>query len=304
MQTVRELGLRLAGDVIEGRLAPGARLTAVRVLAGELGCAPATVAGAYAQLRSAGVITGPQRARARVAADGAARARAMLVGRLRLAGSDDLALDVLLRVAGTQVEVVPGSRGSVTGLGQLSRGVADVCAMHLFHAATGRFNDPFVGGLLGGEAVALVHLWRRDQGLVVPRGNPLRIRGVADLGRCRVAWRAPGTGSRLLLERLLDDHGLVVDRSAGLVAESHIGVAAAVACGAADAGLAVRAAAEAVDAEWIPVAVEPFELAIPVGAMPAAGPLLDLLAGVRVQAQLAALPGYDLSESGRVRRVA
>jgi hypothetical protein len=59
-----------------------------------------------------------------------------------------------------------------------------------------------------------------------------------------------------------------------------------------------------VDAEWIPVAVEPFELAVPVTAMPAAGPLLDLLAGVRVQAQLAALPGYDLSESGRVRRVA
>ena len=78
MQTARELALRLASDVFEGRLGPGERLTAVRVLAGELGCAPATVAGAYAQLRSAGVITGPPRARARVAADGTARARAII----------------------------------------------------------------------------------------------------------------------------------------------------------------------------------------------------------------------------------
>jgi DNA-binding transcriptional MocR family regulator len=164
MHTARELALRLASDVFEGRLGPGARLTAVRVLAGELGCAPATVAGAYAQLRSAAVITGPQRARARVAPDGAARARAMLVGRLRLAGSDDLALDVLLRVAGPQVEVVPGV-GAVTGLGQLSRGLPTSrdAPVPRRHRAVQRSVQA------GCWAAKKQAPWRRDQGLVLPR---------------------------------------------------------------------------------------------------------------------------------------
>ena len=44
--------------------------------------------------------------------------------------------------------------------------------------------------------------------MVVAQGNPLGIRGVADLDGDRLAWRAPGTASRLLLERLLLEAGI------------------------------------------------------------------------------------------------
>jgi len=301
----RELATKVAEDVAEDRRAAHEQLPSVRELARETGCAAGTAARAYAALRLAGVVAGRDRARHVVAADGAVRARAWLTpsGALRLAGSDDPALDMLLRAAGDAVAVVPGPRGSVTGLVQLARGGADAATVHLRHASSGHFNDPFVRAALPDERTVLVHLWRREQGLVVARGNPLGIRGVADLAGRRLAWRAPGTASRLLLERLLLEAG--IDPRPGLeeAFDSHLGVAAAVGTGAADAGLAVRAVADSAELEWIPVATEPFELALRPGAQAAAAPLLDTLAGTTVQRRLAELPGYDLTESGRTRSI-
>jgi putative molybdopterin biosynthesis protein len=66
----------------------------------------------------------------------------------------------------------------------------------------------------------------------------------------------------------------------------------------------VRAVAHLAGLEWIPVASEPFELALRPDARAAAAPLLDALASTGVQRQLSALPGYDLTESGRVRTAA
>ena len=97
---------------------------------------------------------------------------------------------------------------------------------------------------------------------MVAHGNPLDIREVGDLAGRRVAWRPPGTGSRLLLESLMRREGCEPHPDLGVPADSHLAVAAAVATGAADAGLAVRAVAEAAGLEWIPVATEPFELAL------------------------------------------
>jgi molybdate-binding protein len=302
----REVATRVAQDVVEGRRAPGDRLPAVRSLARERGCAPGTAARAYAMLRRAGIVAGRDRARHVVAADGAVRARNWMTPRnvLRLAGSDDPALDMLLRASGDAVGVVGGPRGSVTGLIQLARGEADAATLHLRHAPTGRFNDPFVRAALPEQHTVLVHLWRREQGLVVAEGNPLGISGVADLAGRRVAWRRPGTASRLLLERLLLDAGIEPTTGSTDSCDSHLAVAAAVATGTADAGLAVRAVARLAGLDWIPVASEPFELALRLGARAAAAPLLDVLASSGLQARLAELPGYDLSESGRTRRAA
>ena len=304
--TARELARGMAEDVADGRLSAGDRLPAVRGLARQAGCAPGTAAHAYATLRRAGIVMGRDRARHVVAADGAVRARAWLTptGGLRVAGSDDPALDVLLREAGAAVALVPGARGSVAGLVQLARGGADAAAVHLRHAPSGRYNDPFVRAALPGEGALLVHLWRREQGLVVAPGNPLGIRGVPDLAGRRLAWRAPGTASRLLLERLLRGAGVDPATFPEHGLDSHLAVAAAVGAGAADAGLAVRAVAHSAELEWIPVATEPFELALRPDAQAAAAPLLDALASAPVRRRIAGLPGYDLTESGRTRRAA
>jgi molybdate-binding protein len=304
--TSAELAARVAREIAVGRWSEGEPLPGVRMLAREAGCSAGTAARAYAALRDADVLSGRPRSRFVVAAGGAARAAGWRADAraLRLAGSDDPALDLLVRVAGDCVRVVPGPRGSVHGIVQLARGTADAAALHLLDAASGRWNEPLARGALAGEPVLLVHLWRREQGLVLAPGNPHGIRGVGDLERRRIAWRAPGTGSRLLLERLMRVQGCEPQPELGEPADSHLAVAAAVATGAADAGLAVRAVAESAELEWVPVASEPFELALGARSRRAVEPLLELLASSGVQDRLAALPGYDVSRSGEIRLAA
>lgn len=272
------------------------------MLAEQVGCSPGTAARAHADLREAGIIAGPPRSRAVFTADAVARSLAMkvTVGTVRLSGSDDPALDLLLTAVGPAVERAPGGRGSVAGLGLLAQGAVDAAAVHLRDARTGRSNDSFVRHVFGGEPAVLVHLWSREQGIVVPKGNPLGISGVSDLGGRKLAWRAPGTGSRLLLNRLLREGGVAPDPDAE-PCDSHLGVAVAVTTGAADAGLAVRAVAEAVDADFIPVEWEAFELAVAPDSAMLLAPILDVLASTTVHDRLSRVGGYDLRRSGESR---
>ena len=299
------LAANLAQEIAAGRWAEGESMPGVRRLARQVGCSVGTAARAYTALREAGVLSGSPRSRFVIAVGGAVRAARWRgdPGVLRMGGSDDPALDLLLRAVGDAVSVVPGPRGSVNGIVSLARGAADAATVHLLDVASGRWNDPIARGALGGAPVELVHLWRREQGLVVASGNPHGIAGVADLDAQRIAWRPPGTGSRLLLERLMLAAGCAPRPELGEPVESHLAVAAAVATGAADAGLAVRAVAESAGLGWVPVLSEPFELALDPAAKLAAEPLLATLAETTVQARLAAMPGYDLSRSGE-RRVA
>jgi molybdate-binding protein len=293
----------LAAEIADGRRPVGSTLPSVRSLAADVGCAPGTVSRAYGELGSAGLIAMRDRARARVADAGPARAQSWLAGggRLRLAGSDDPALDVLLRTVGESVEVVAGPRGSVSGLEAIARGRADAAAVHLLHEGSGRYNDPYVRRLLPEHPVVLVHLWRRELGLVVPHGNPLGIAGIADLAGLRVARRGRGSASRLMFDRLLREAGVAPTEGDEPV-DSHLAVAANVAAGAADAGLAVRAVARACDLDFVPVVVEPFELAVREDAMTRAGPVLERLADASLAKRVAMLGGYDLTDSGGQRR--
>ena len=88
----------------------------------------------------------------------------------------------------------------------------------------------------------------------------------------------------------------------GEPADSHFAVAAAVAAGAADAGLAVRAVARACDLDFVEVTVEPFELAVREEAVDDAAGLLARLHDPAFAAQVAALSGYDLTLTGAQRR--
>src|SRR3954453_4640854 len=302
----QSLAQTLASEIADGHWPPGSAVPSTRMLAAELGCAPGTVARAYGELRRAGVIAGRDRARARVEAGSGPRARWWLTGgrRLRLAGSDDPALDALIRAAGDAVDVVAGPRGSVHGLEAVARGQADACVLHLLHARSGRYNDSYVRRLLPGEPIVLIHLWRREVGLVVPRGNPLGLSGVADLAGRRLAWRARGSGSRLLLERLLAEAAVEPAPESGEPADSHFAVATAVAAGAADAGLAVRAVAEACDLDFVGLVVEPFELAVRAEAVDSAAGLLAHLLDPAFADRVNALGGYTLADMGAHLRAA
>jgi molybdate-binding protein len=298
-----DLTAKLAARIADGDLAPGAALPSVRELAATEETTPSTVSRAYRELADAGAIAVEPRRTARVTAHGALGARALLRGGdpFRLAGSDDPALSLL--IAGVPDAVVPvGASGSYRGLAALWSGRADGASLHLRHRS-GEYNTPFARGVLAGREPVLVHLWRREQGLIVPAANPRGIERIADLTALRVARRPTGTGTRTLLDRLLLEASIDPDTISGPTVELHLDVALAVATGEADAGLGLRSAATPLELDFVPLSWEPFQVATTRAQSGGVRPLLNELADRDVAARILALGGYDLDGAGEVLEV-
>lgn len=298
MALYRRLGELLADQVESGKLTPGDCLPSIRELARAYGTTTATVGRAYQELADAGVIDIRERARATVAVDGQGAARRMLNGHvaLRLAGSDDPALDLALRATGATVVAI-GERGSFQGLTRLWQGTADAAAIHLPHRS-GIPNKPFAISVLRHRQPVLIHLWRREQGLLTPPGNPDHISELADVRGLRMARRRLGTGTRVLLDHLLAQAGITPKQIQGPEAGSHLEVAMTIATGQADVGLGARAAATAMGLDFLPLAWEEFDLILSGAMLDATEPLLSTLRDPTVQAAINELGGYDTNKTG------
>jgi putative molybdopterin biosynthesis protein len=196
--------------------------------------------------------------------------------------------------------------GSLAGLVALQRGEADVAGCHLLDEETGEYNLPFLHRILPGEDLLLVNLVHRRQGLMVARGNPKGIRGIEDLVRPEVAMvnRQRGAGTRVLLDLRLREMGIPPHTVRGYDREvgTHTAVAAAVAQGDADAGLGILSAAKAMDLDFLPLAMERFDLAIRLAdyETPPVAPLVAALRSEAFKAVVREMGGYDTSETGEV----
>ena len=295
-----DISRQIAARVLAGELEAGAELPSIRELADQHRTTATTVSRAYRHLAHAGVIAQSDRRRARIASDGTLAARRVLGTErdFRLAGSDDPALDLILRQAGRSIVRV-GTTGSFQGLTALWRGTADGAAIHLLHRS-GVYNAPYASALLRGRQPTLIHLWRREQGLLVPPGNPNHITTAGDLRDARVAKREFGAGTRVLLDRLLIDAGIPPHSVPGPESASHLEVALAVASGVADVGLGLRAAAAALDLDFIPLVWEQYDIAVPADALDAAEPLIGALRAPAIHRNINQLGGYDTKHAGAI----
>jgi molybdate-binding protein len=113
-----------------------------------------------------------------------------------------------------------------------------------------------------------------------------------------VAKREVGAGTRVLLDQLLAAHGIALHKVEGLELCSHLEIALAVASGVADVGLGLRAAANDLDLDFIPLIWEPYDIALGADALGAARPLITALRAPDVQASISNLGGYDLKLAG------
>src|SRR3954463_15458822 len=304
MPRYHDLTAKLAGLIAAGELVPGASLASIRELAATERTTATTVARAYRELADAGAIGIEPRRAARVSAGGELAARALLRegAVFRLAGSDDPALSMLLaEMPDTMLPV--GASGSYRGLAALWSARADGASLHLRHRS-GEYNAPFARGILAGREPVLVHLWRREQGLLVPPGNPRGVESIRDLAGLRVVRRPAGTGTRTLLDRLLLDAGLEPEAISGPTVELHLDVALAVATGEADAGLGLRSAATPLALDFVPLSWEPFQVATTRAQSGGLSPLLDMLAAPAMAERIVALGGYDIDGAGTVVDVA
>jgi putative molybdopterin biosynthesis protein len=179
--------------------------------------------------------------------------------------------------------------GSTGGLEAAKRGECDLAGIHLLDPETDSYNRPFLT-----DTLALIPGYGRLQGIVFRRGDD-RFEGqaipdavsaaLADAG-CILVNRNRGSGTRLLIDRLL---GLA--RPAGYLAEprSHNAVAAAVAQGRADWGVAIEQVARANGLGFLPLRQECYDFIVPNARRerPAVRAFIALLKEPAIRAELA-----------------
>jgi len=225
-------------------------------------------------------------------------------------GSHDNILDILANLLHRQRPVIRLSSahvGSMGGILAVKRNEAHLAGSHLLDAETGQYNVPFIQKYLDRVPLLLVNLTFRQQGLLVPRGNPKRIAGFADLTKPEVSFinRQRGAGTRLLTDHHLQLLGIASEQVVGYDREeyTHMNVAQAVASGSADTGLAIMAAAVALDLDFIPVAEERYDLIVPKAHRDdqKVGKLLDIIrTSGEFREAVNNLGGYDLRTCGKI----
>ena len=182
---------------------------------------------------------------------------------LAVIGSHCVGLDAVvgrLSEQGLQARIL--ATGSQGGLAALKRRECDIAPIHLFDPATDAFNTTFLA-----DGMRLIPGWRRMQGIVYRKGDP-RFEGrdlndalavaLAD-GDAIMVNRNQGAGTRILIDRLLAGA-----RPQGYWNQpnSHNAVAASIAQGRADWGIAIKPVAEALGLGFLPVADEHYDFAI------------------------------------------
>ena len=224
--------------------------------------------------------------------------------------SHDLALPglrTLCQRAGLLLDV--HFAGSLDALAALRQGRCAFAGIHLplgrpELAARGSALHRSFGPWLRLGKEKLIRVAQRTQGLIVAPGNPLGIRSLDDLARVRFVNRAPGAGTRVLLDQLLAGRGIDAGRIDGYQRQeaTHLSVATCVASGAADAGFGIEAAARQQGLDFVPVVQEEYFFACSADTVdkPVALQLREALASPAWREVLARLPGYSATEPGSV----
>jgi len=225
-------------------------------------------------------------------------------------GSHDNTLDILanfLKKRYPRFSLSSAHVGSLGGLIALKRGEAHIAGTHLLHEETGEYNIPFIKRLLPEKKIILVNLVYREQGLLVLKGNPKKIKGFEDLLRDDVKFinRQSGSGTRLLTDKYLKELKIDPRKIKGYEKEefTHMGVASAVLSGIADTGLGILAASKALGLDFIPVAKERYDIAIPERfySSEMIQKLLEIIrSDMEFKKAVAELGGYDITDMGKV----
>lgn len=189
-------------------------------------------------------------------------------GVLLLAGSDDPLFQRTLSLFHAKEPRTVGffaNLGSMGGLKSLRRGICHIGVCHLLQDDNEEYNFDFADQELD-KAPVFVNFSRRQQGLLVKKGNPKGITGIADLARkdITIVNRPLGTGTRLLLDYEIAKSDISSGQISGYYNEvsRHLDAGLEVFAGKADVAPAIQAVAGLLGLGFIPLRWERFDLLI------------------------------------------
>ncbi len=229
--------------------------------------------------------------------------------RIVIAGSNDIALEMLAKKVHARFphfNVSLSNVGSLAGLNALRRGTCHIAASHLLDTETGEYNNSHVRKYFPDLNVRIINLAHREQGLLMKKGNPLRVAKLEDLASRKGTFinRQDGSGTRVLLDFLLKEHHVDPSEIPGYdtVAYTHLEVGVAILQGSAQIGMGIRAVAQLLGLDFIPLANERFDLIVPTqwhDAEPVRA-LCRSLALDDFKTTVSCMGGYETYDTGRV----
>jgi excisionase family DNA binding protein len=236
--------------------------------------------------------------------DGASRPQPMPI----VAGSHDPLLEWALRESGCGLATL--AVGSEAGLERFVAGEVTAAAIHL-HALDDAEADANVAAMQaqGFYDTVLIGFCRREQGLLVAPGNPLRLKSIADVAdkSARITVRPKGAGAQLLLLALLAQAKLTYSHLTIATPVSPTGpdIAQAIRAGRAQCGIATRSVANAAGLDFVTLTWERFDLVLRQRDyfQPPMQTLMTFLRSTEFAARAKEMGGFDVEGAGAVRFV-
>jgi putative molybdopterin biosynthesis protein len=216
-------------------------------------------------------------------------------------GSHDLAFELLAKLVSRHLELLTLTVGSLDGLMALRQNLCSLSGAHLLDPC-GEYNLPFIRHIFPDRAMQVITLVHREQGLIVPAGNPKSIHSLSDLAHEDLTFvnRNPGSGTRLWLDHQLQALGLAPAAIHGYETtfSTHTACASLVHSGQADVALGLRAAAYRFGLDFIPLFQERYDLVFTREQCDSLLPVLDTIQTNAYRRAVDALTGYDTTHTG------
>ncbi len=229
-------------------------------------------------------------------------------GILLIAGSDDPLFQKALSLYNSNNQAVTvffSNVGSMGGLNSLKKGLCHIGICHLLQDDESDYNFDFASRELDDPPV-VVNFSKREQGLLVAKGNPKNIQTIADLGLpgVKVVNRPLGTGTRLLFDFEISKSDIKVRDIEGYRHEvpRHLDAGLEVLSGRVDAAPAIRAVAGLLDLDFVSLRWERFDLLIAKNRFfeRKIQDFLGLFHDSEFQELANSFEGYDVSSCGKM----
>jgi len=224
-------------------------------------------------------------------------------------GSHDVLMDIIANIIHKNKEIANLSSahvGSLGGIMAIKKGECHLAPIHLLDEETGIYNLSYLKRYLADQEVVLIKGVKRTQGMIIPKGNPKNIHGIADLTRADISFvnRQRGSGTRVLLDYLLKEQQIDVNQVLGYTREmnTHMMVASAVKSGSCDVGMGVLSAANMMDLDFIPIGDEAYDFVILKENLgdPRVQIFINVLKSPEFEEALKQLGGYGLEQPGEI----
>jgi putative molybdopterin biosynthesis protein len=160
--------------------------------------------------------------------------------------------------------------GSTGGLRAVESGDCDLAGLHLLDPVTGEYNIPFVSGDLGFQKGYFRRqgiVFRQDDARFQSRDSEQLIQSAVQLPNCLMINRNQGSGTRMLIDQLLERNCQGGQRPAGyeIHANNHHAVCSAIQQSRADWGIAIESVVDQTKLKFIPIADESYDFVIAPG---------------------------------------